>query len=68
MNEGMDEDTDMPPVEVEQPNRSWSTMDTQTERTRQDEIELDHPSSLQGTYFQHVSKTYPGHVPLSALL
>lgn len=59
MNEGMDEDTDM-----HQPNRSWSTMDTQTERTRQDEVELDHPSSLQGTYFQHVSKTYPGHVLL----
>lgn len=65
MNVAMDVDMDTPPVEVH-PNRSWCTMDTQTERPRQAEIELDQPTTLQGTYFQYVSK-YPVYVSLSAM-
>ncbi|XP_073390172.1 uncharacterized protein [Physcomitrium patens] len=40
-------------VPGEQPNRTWSTMDTQTDRLKQAAVE-DCPTTIQGTYFQHL--------------
>jgi hypothetical protein len=42
-------------IPEEQPERTWSTMNTQTEKPRGlTEVEPDHPTTIEGTYFQHL--------------